>query len=71
MGLRDLGSGLELALSELLRPSMRSQGTPAAPNEHSLRTCTAGTVALTPARCLLAEADTTLLKQYRSNEGQG
>ena len=32
-----------------------------APNEHSPRTCTAGTVALTQARCLLTEANTTLL----------
>ena len=31
------------------------------PYEHSPRTCTAGTVALTPARCLLTEANTTLL----------
>ena len=31
------------------------------PYERSPRTCTAGTVALTPARCLLTEANTTLL----------
>ena len=31
------------------------------PYEHSPRTCTDGTVALTPARCLLTEANTTLL----------
>jgi hypothetical protein len=34
---------------------------PLSPPEHSPRTCTAGTVALTPARCLLTEANTTLL----------
>ena len=32
------------------------------------RSCTAGTVALTSARCSLAEVDTTLLMQYRSQE---
>ena len=33
------------------------------PNEHSSRTCTAGTIVLTSVRCSLAEVDTTLLKQ--------
>ena len=35
-----------------------------APNEHFPRTCTAGTVVLTPVRCSLAGVDTTLLKLY-------
>jgi len=55
------------------RSQLGQQGTRAlrAPNEYSPRTCTAGTVVLTSARCSesLAEADTALLKQYRSKEG--
>ena len=54
------------------RSESTSQFTVVALNKHSSsspRTCTAGTVAFTPARCSLAEVDTTLLKQYRSQEG--
>jgi len=40
-------------------PSRADRDPLPAPHEHSPRTCTAGIVALTPARCLLAEADTT------------
>ena len=40
-----------------------------APNEHSPRTCTAGSVAPSSARCALVEDDCTLLPQYRSQEG--
>jgi len=37
-----------------------------APNKHSPRTCTAGSVAPSSARCSLVEVDTTLLTQHRS-----
>ena len=46
-----LGRGPSRACWELLQ----------VPYEHSPRTCTAGTVALTPARCLLTEDSTVLL----------
>jgi len=74
MGLRDLGSPRGRVLS-LHCPSLSYSGHPGpreplrAPNEHSLRTCTAGTVVLTSARCSLAEVDTAFRKQYRSKEG--
>ena len=38
-------------------------------SSYSPRTCTAGTGVLTSARCSLADVDTTLLMQYRSQEG--
>ena len=40
-----------------------------APNKHSPRTCTAGSVAPSSARCALVEDDSALLPQYRSQEG--
>ena len=61
---RNSGPGLELALasSELLRLSVRSQsGLLQAPSERALWTCSAGTVALKPVGCSLAELDTALL----------
>ena len=50
-----------LSLERVMHEGTGTFNSPSSSNEHSQLTCTAGNVALTSVRCLLAEGDTALL----------